>query len=72
MSPFNTSVISRGEQVKSTRLNLDWTKARKGIAAPISLEDLMEKEVQLYLQDGAIRELAVLADQSNEDPTRIK
>ena len=64
--------MARGAQGKSTWLNRDWNKAIKGITAPISLEDLMEKEVQLYLQDGAIRELAVLADQSNEDPTRIK
>ena len=51
-----------GEQVKSTQLNCDWTKARKGITAPIILEDLMEKEVQSSLQDGAICELSVLVD----------
>ena len=50
------------EQVRSTQLNCDGTKARKCIAAPISLEDLMEKEVQSSLQDGDIRELSVLAD----------
>ena len=59
------------EQVKSTRVNRDWTKARK-FTAPISLEDLMGKEVLLYLEDGAMRELSVLADTSNEDSTRIK
>ena len=32
----------------------------------------MEKEVQSSLQDGAIRELLVLSDPSNEDSTRIK
>ena len=32
----------------------------------------MEKVVQLSLEDGAIRELSVLADPSNEDSTRIK
>ena len=64
--------MARGKQVKSTQLNIDCTKARKGITAPISLEELMEKEVQLSLQDGAIRELSVLADPSNEDSTRIK
>ena len=32
----------------------------------------MEKEVQSPLQDGAIRELLVRADPSNEDSTRIK
>ena len=64
--------MARSEQGKSTRLNRDWTKKRSGIAAPIGLEDLMEKEVQLSLQDGAIRELSVLADPSNEESTRIK
>ena len=64
--------MERGEQGKSTRLNCDWTKARKGITVPISLEELLEREVQSSLQDGAIRELSVLADPSNEDSTRIK
>ena len=31
----------------------------------------MEKEVQSSLEDGAIRELSVLAAPSNEDSTRI-
>ena len=65
------SVMARGEQVKSTRVNHDWTKARR-VTAPIILEDLMEKEVQLSVEDGAIRELSVLADPENEDSTRIK
>ena len=56
--------MSRGEQVKSTRVNRDWTKARK-VTAPICLEDLVEKEVQSSLEDGAIRELSVLADPEN-------
>ena len=60
-----------GEQGKSTRVNRDWTKARK-VTAPISFEELMEKEVQPSLEDGAIRKLSVLADPSNEDSTRIK
>ena len=55
-------VMARGEQGKSTRLNRDCTKARKGITAPISLKDLTEKEAQSSLQHGAIRELSVLAD----------
>ena len=50
-----------GEQVKSTRVNSDCTKSRK-LTAPIGLEDLMEKEVKLLLEDGAICELSVLAD----------
>ena len=32
----------------------------------------MEKEVQLSTQDGAIRELSVLADPSNKQSTKIK
>ena len=64
--------MERSEQGKSTRLNRDWTKKRSGIAAPISLEDLMEKEVQLSTQDGAIRELSFLADPTNEHSTKIK
>ena len=64
--------MARGEQGRSTQLNRDCTKTRKCIAAPISLEDLMEKVVQLSLQDGAIRELSVLDDPSNEDSTLIK
>ena len=64
--------MARGEQGKSTRLNRDWTKKRSGIAAPINLEDLMEKEVQSSLKDVAIRELSVLADPANEHLTKIK
>ena len=64
--------MAHGEKGKSKRLNCDWTKARKCIAAPISIEDVMEKEVQSSLHDGAIRELSVLADPLNEDLTHIK
>ena len=60
-----------GEQDKSIQVNSDWTKARK-FTAPISLKDLMEKEVQSSLEDGAMRELSVLADPANEDSTKIK
>ena len=64
--------MARGEQGKSKWLNRDWTKKRSGIAAPISIKDLMEKEVQSSLQDDAIRELLVLTDPANEDSTKIK
>ena len=63
--------MSCGEQVKSTQVNHGWTKARK-VTAPISIEDLMEKWVQLSLEYGAIRELPVLAYPENEDSTHIK
>ena len=62
----------RSEHGKSARPSLDWTKKRSGTSAPISLEDLMEKEVQSSTQDGAIRELSVLADPTNEHSTKIK
>ena len=39
------SVMARGKQGKSTRVNCDWTKAGE-VTAPISIEELMEKEVQ--------------------------
>ena len=64
--------MARSEQGKSTRLSRDWTKKRSGTSAPISLEDLMEKEVQSSTQDGAIRELSILADPTNEQSTKIK
>ena len=63
--------MARGEQVKSTWVNRDWTKERT-VNAPISLKDLMEKEVQLSLEYGAICEMSVLADPENEDSTCIK
>ena len=53
--------MERGEQGKSTRVNRDWTKSRN-VTAPISIEELMENEVQLSLEDGSIRELSVLTD----------
>ena len=59
------------EQVNSTQVNRDWTKARK-LTAPISLEDLVENEVQLLLEERAIHDLLVLADLTNEGSTRIK
>ena len=64
--------MARSEQGKSARLSRDWTKKRSGTLAPISLEDLMEKEVQSSTQDGAICELSVLADPTNEQSTKIK
>ena len=58
--------MARSEQGKFARLSRDWTKKKAGTSAPISLEDLMEKEVQSSAQDGAIRELSVLADPTNK------
>ena len=55
----NICVMACGEKVRSTQVNRDWTKARK-VTAPINLEDLMEKEVQLSLEYGAIQNLYTL------------
>ena len=40
--------------------------------APISLEDMMDKEVLSSSKDGKIRELSVLSDPSNDNSTKIK
>ena len=64
--------MALSKQGKSARLSRDWTKKRSGISAPISLEDLMGKEVQSSTQDGTICELSVLADRTNEQSTKIK
>ena len=62
----------RSEQGKSARPSRDGPKKRSGTSAPISLENLMEKEVQSSTQDGAIREGSVLADPTNDQYTKIK
>ena len=62
----------RSEQGKSARPSRDGLKKRSGTSAPISLEDLMEKEVQSSTQDGFIRELSVLADPTNQHFNKIK
>ena len=60
------------EQVKSARPSRDVPNKRSVTSAPISLKDLMEKEVQSPTQDSDICELSVLADPSNEQSTKIK
>ena len=71
LAPSITSIM-RSEQVNSSQPSRGVLKKRSGTSAPISLEDLMEKEVQSSSQDSAIRELSVLADPSNEHRTNIK
>ena len=63
--------MARSEQGKSAQLSRDWNRKRSVTSAPISLEDLMEKEVQSSTQDDAICELSVLADPTNEQFTKI-
>ena len=65
------SVISRGQKDKSTRVNRDWTEARK-VNAQISLKELLVKEFPSSLEDGEISDLSVLTDPTNEDSTCIK
>ena len=60
------------ELFKSARPSRDVLKKRSRTSAPISLEDLMKKEVQSSPQNGAIQELSVLANPSNEHSTKIK
>ena len=62
----------RSEQAKSARSSCDTLKKRSSTSAPISLEDLMDKEVLSSSQDGTIRELLVLADPRNKHSTKIK
>ena len=60
------------EQEKSARTSRDALKKWSSTSAPISLEDLMDKEVLPSSQDGTIRELLVLANPSNKQITNIK
>ena len=56
----------RSEQAKSSRSSRGEAKKRTSTIAPISLEDLMHKEMLSSSQDGDIRELSVLSDPSNK------
>ena len=69
--PSITSIM-RSEHINSAQPSRDGLQKRSGTSEPISLEDLTEKEVQSSTQDGAIRELSVLADPTNEHSTKIK
>ena len=60
------------EQAKSTRPSRDALKKMSSTSAPISLEDLMDKEVQSSSQDGAICGLSVLSNPRNKHSTKIK
>ena len=62
----------RSEQAKSSRYSRDAPNKRSSTLSPISLEDLMDKEVLSSSQDGDIRDLSVLSDPSNEKRTKIK
>ena len=62
----------RSEQIKSAQPSRDALKKRSSTSAPISIENLMDKEVMSSSQDRSICELSVLADPSNEHSTKIK
>ena len=62
----------RSEQAKSLRFSRDTPKKRSSTSAPISLEELMDKEVLSSSQDGDIHDLSVLSDPINEKSTKIK
>ena len=53
------------EQAKSSLSTRDAPKKRFSTLAPISLEDLVDKEGMSSSQDGNIRDLSVLSDPSN-------
>ena len=60
------------KQVKFSRSSRGKAKKPTHTIAPISLEDMMDKEVLSSSQDGEIRELSVLSDPSNNKSTKIK
>ena len=62
----------RSEQVKSSRSSRGKPKKHSSTIAPISLEDLMDKEVLSSSQDGDICDLSVLSDPSNKKSTQLK
>ena len=60
------------EQAKSSRSSRGEAKKHTSTIAPISLEDLMDKEVVSSSQDGDISDLSLLSDPANEKSTKIK
>ena len=64
--------IMRSEQAKSSRSIHDAPKKQSSTLAPISLEDLMDKEALSSSQEGNIRDLSVLSNPSNKKSTNNK
>ena len=62
----------RSEQAKSSRSSRGEANKHSSTIAPISLEDLMDKEGLLSSQGSDIRDLLVLFDPSNKKSTKIK
>ena len=60
------------KQVTFSRSSCGEAKKVPRAIAPISLEDMMDKEVVSSSKDGEIRELSVLSDPSNDNSTKIK
>ena len=65
-------IIIFSEHAKSSRSSRGEAKKHSSTIAPISIEDLMDKEVLSPSQDGNIRELSVLSDPYNEKSKEIK
>ena len=63
--------MARREKENNPQIDRGCTKSRK-VNAPISLEELMVKELLLSLEDGDMRKLSVHTDPTNEDSTRAK
>ena len=59
------------EKDNSPRIDCGWKKARK-VNAPISLKELIVKELPLSLEDGDMHKLSVRIYPTNEDSTRVK
>ena len=71
LAPFHTSIMT-SKQVAFSRSSRGEAKKVPRAIAPISLKDMMDKEVLSSSQDGEIREISVLSDPSNDKSTKIK
>ena len=63
--------MARSKKEKFQQIDRGWMKARM-VNAPISLEDLIVKELPLSLEDRDMHEMAVRSNRTNEDSTRVK
>ena len=63
--------MTRSGKDKPPRVNRDWKKSKK-VNEPISLEDLMVKELTLSLDYRKMRELSVRVDPYNENSACVK
>ena len=59
------------EKENSPRVDRDCTKARN-LNAPISIENLILKEMHFSLEDSDMHEMSVRTDPTNENLTHVK